>query len=124
MADPTDLVIVGTGGLTVGGLTVGLLKWLGSRNISTLDTTLSNLASAVAGLSKEVQALREANVGIVKDIGALQEGFRLLQQRVDGQAQFWREQFEEHRKLVHDRMTQATHAMIEAGENAAKGRRR
>jgi hypothetical protein len=118
MSDPLELAGVGLGGATVGGLLIGLVKALGSRNISALDKTLSELATAVTDLRKEVQTLREAHVALAKDIGALQEGFRLLQQRVDGQGTFWREQFEEHRKAVHDRMTEATHAMLRHAEEA------
>jgi hypothetical protein len=109
MSDPTDLVLVGGGGLTVGGLIVGLLKWLGSRNISALDKTLSELASAVT-------ELREANIAQAKDIGSLQKDNELLRERLDGLAGHWRQQFDEYRKLVHDRMEEATRAMISHGE--------
>jgi septal ring factor EnvC (AmiA/AmiB activator) len=116
MSDPTDLVLVGGGGLTVGGLIVGLLKWLGSRNISALDKTLSELASAVTELRKEVRELREANIAQAKDIGSLQKDNELLRERLDGLAGHWRQQFDEYRKLVHDRMEEATRAMISHGE--------
>jgi hypothetical protein len=124
MSDPNDLIIVGTGGLTVGGIVVGALKWLGSRNISALDKTLSELAHAVSDLRKEVSDLRMVNVAQAKDIGSLQKDMELLRQRVDGVAEHWRTQFEEVRKNVHDRMAEATRAMIEAGENFAKSKRR
>lgn len=94
MSDPADLIPVAGAGAGVGALIVSLLKWSGSRNINQLDHTLQTLAASVADLSKQVQGLREANISLAKDLGALQESQRMLQQRVDGQAQHWRQEFE------------------------------
>jgi uncharacterized protein YoxC len=127
VADPLELAGASIGGITVGGLLVGLVKAMGSRNISALDKTLADLAAAVTGLAKEVQAMREAHIALAKDVGAVQKDMELLRQRVDGLAEHWREQFEEHRRLVHDRMAEATRAMIStaetAVEQATKGRK-
>lgn len=73
MSDPTELAGVGVGGATAGGLLIWLLKASGSRNIGALDDTLKTLRSAVDSLSKEVRDLRETNIGLAKDIGALKE---------------------------------------------------
>lgn len=71
MSDINELGAVGVGGLTVGGLLVGLLKFAGSRNISALDDTLKSLNASVQTLTKDVRDLREANIGLAKDIGSL-----------------------------------------------------
>ncbi len=124
-AEVVDLVAPLIGGGGIGALVVGLLKWSGGRNIEALDKTIQGLGEAVAALTLEVQKLREAHIGLAKDVGALQEGQRGITSRVDGQAEYWRKQFEEHRQLVHDRMTQATHDMLETVEQvASKAKRR
>jgi chromosome segregation ATPase len=71
MSDPTELAGVGVGGLTIGGILVGLLKVAGSRNITALDDTLKSLRTSVEVLAKDVRDLREANIGLAKDIGSL-----------------------------------------------------
>lgn len=71
MSDPNELAAVGVGGMTVGGLLIGLLKLAGSRNIATLDDTLKSLRASADVLAKDVRDLREANIGLAKDIGAL-----------------------------------------------------
>jgi gas vesicle protein len=124
MIDPTDLLIGAGSGTVLGGLMVSALKFSAGRNLHTLDETLKALKSSIDELARDIRTLRETDIAQAKDIGALQEGQKALQGRVDGQGNFWREQFEEHRALVHDRMAQATHAMIEAAENAAKGKRK
>lgn len=102
MSDPTDIApVIGAsagGGALVTGVLMGLLKWSGSRNINQLDHTLQALNASVAELTKQVQNLREANIGLAKDLGALQESQKNLQHRVDGQAQHWREEFEKLRR--------------------------
>lgn len=121
--DPTDMVLVGGGGATVGGIIVGLVRLLGARSINALDKTLERLAATIEELGRDIRVLRETDIAQAKDIGSLQQAFQGLEKRVDGQGAYYREQFEEHRRLVHDRMTQATHAMIDAAENASKGKR-
>lgn len=98
MADPNDLVGVGLAGMGAGGLVVGLLKFLGSRQVVQLDETLKSLTSAVRDLNQEVRELREAHVAMAKDIGALQRDLDLIRQRIDGLAKYWGEKFEDHRK--------------------------
>lgn len=95
MADPTDMVLVGGGGLTVGGLIVGAFRWLGARNISALDETLKALRSAVEELHKEVRHLRETDLTQGIHIGALQQEVKGLKERIDGQGQYWHKQFDE-----------------------------
>lgn len=124
MIDPTDLLIGGGGGVVVGGLIMSALKFSASRNLHTLDETLKALKGSIDELARDIRTLRETDIAQAKDIGALQQGLNSLEKRVDGQGVYYREQLEEHRKLVHDRMAAATHAMIEAGENFAKGRRK
>lgn len=124
MSEPTEIAGYLGGGTVVGGLLVALLKWSGSRNISHLDATIATLSEAVAALSKEIQALREANVGLAKDVGALQSANNSLKERIDGQAEHWRKQFEEYRTLVHDRLDKATRDMIATAEQATEKRRR
>lgn len=119
MSDPAEIAGYLGGGTVVGGVIMGLLKWSGSRNISHLDTTIKALSDAVAALSKEIQSLREANVGLAKDVGALQAANNHLNQRIEGQAEYWRRTFEEYRQAVHDRMDKATRDMIETVEQMA-----
>ena len=94
MSDPTDLIGVGVGGTAVGGLVVGLLKALGSRQVAQLDDTLKTLRDAVRDLDGQIRDLREQHVGIAKDIGALQQGHTGLAERINGQTQFYREQYD------------------------------
>lgn len=124
MSEPTELAAYLGGGTVVGGLIVSLLKWSGSRNIGHLDGTIKALGEAVTALSKEIQGLREANVGLAKDVGALQAANVHLQQRIDGQAEHWRKQFEEYRMAVHERLDKATHDMIATVEQMAERKRR
>lgn len=124
MSEPGELAAYLGGGTVVGGLLMGLLKWSGSRNISHLDGTITALGEAVKALSKEIQALREANVGLAKDVGALQSANTSLKERIDGQAEHWRKQFEEYRMLVHERLDKATRDMIATVEQVAEKRRR
>ena len=119
MSDPAELAGYLGGGTVVGGLVVALLRWSGSRNISHLDATIATLSEAVAALSKEIQALREANVGLAKDVGALQSANNSLKERIDGQAEHWRKQFEEYRTLVHERLDKATRDMVATVEQMA-----
>lgn len=93
MADPTDMVLVGGGGLTVGGLLMRLITGLGTRNLAALDETLKSLRTAVEELHKEVRHLRETDIAQAKDIGALQQEMRGLKERVDGMGNHWREEF-------------------------------
>lgn len=104
MADPSELVGVGAGGAGIGALLMGLLKFSGSRNIAALDKTLAELTAAVVDLRKEVQHLREAHVALAKDIGALQKDNELLRARLDGLAKHWAEKFEDHRRIVDERL--------------------
>ena len=120
MSDPTELAGYLGGGTVVGGLVVALLKWSGSRNISHLAGTINALGEAVKALSKEIQALREANVGLAKDVSALQSANNSLKERIDGQAEHWRKQFEEYRTLVHDRLDKATRDMVATVEQMAE----
>ena len=124
MSEPGELAAYLGGGTVVGGLLMGLLKWSGSRNIGHLDGTINALGEAVKALSKEIQALREANVGLAKDVGALQSANTSLKERIDGQAEHWRKQFEEYRPLVHERLDKATRDMIATVEQVAEKRRR
>ena len=71
MSDPLDIAMGAGGGATVAGMLVALLRFAGSRNISALDDTLKSLRASTDILSKDVRDLREANIGLAKDIGAL-----------------------------------------------------
>jgi len=94
VADPSDMVLVGGGGITLGGLLVGAIRLLGSRNINALDDTLKSLRDAVKELHEEVRHLRETDLMQGKDIGALQQELKDLKERVDGQGEAWRKQFD------------------------------
>jgi len=93
MADPTDLVLVGGGGATLGGIIVAAVRWLGGRSMAALDETLKSLRTAVEELHKEVRHLRETDIAQAKDIGALQQEMKGLKERVDGMGTHWREEF-------------------------------
>ena len=93
MAEPSDILLPGLGGLTIGGLVVGALKFFGGRNLTALDETLRSLRNAVEELHKEVRHLRETDIAQAKDIGALQQEVKSLKERVDGMGTHWREEF-------------------------------
>lgn len=71
MSDVNELAGIGGAGVGVGALVMGLLKFSGSRNIASLDDTLKSLRASVDVLGKDVRDLREANIGLAKDIGSL-----------------------------------------------------
>lgn len=134
MTDGELLAAIGSSVLGGGGLGAIVMKLLGAsaaRNVHHLDESIEGLtkaidelrrgfASALESLRQEIARLRETDIAQAKDIGALQQAYANLEKRIDGQGTYYREQFEEHRRLVHDRMTQATHAMIETAENVSK----
>lgn len=122
MTDPTDIAIGAAGGGGLGAFVVLLLKWSGSRNIASLDKTLSDLHQAVAALSKDIQSLREAHIGLAKDLGAVTKDQELLRDRIDGLARHWNERFDEYRKLVHERLNEAHKTMLDAVEQAGAKR--
>lgn len=93
MGDPSDLVLIGGGGMTLGGLLVRALTGLGKRNLEALDGTLKELRTAVDDLRNEVRHLRETDIAQAKDIGALQQEVRGIKERVDGMGSYWREEF-------------------------------
>lgn len=93
MNDPSDFLLPGLGGLTLGGVVAGAIRALGGRNIAALDETLKSLRNAVEELHKEVRHLRETDIAQAKDIGALQQEMRSLKERVDGMGNHWREEF-------------------------------
>lgn len=72
----------------------GLLKTLSTRQVTQLDTTIKSLTDAVRDLYKEIHELRMAHVAMSKDIGALQEGQKSIKDRIDGQANAYRERFD------------------------------
>jgi ABC-type transporter Mla subunit MlaD len=98
MADPTELLASTVGGLTVGGLLVKLIEGFGKRSIVALDETLKSLKGSIDELGRDIRALRETDIAQAKDIGALQESVRLVQQRVDGQGAHYRDMLEEHKR--------------------------
>lgn len=102
MSDPADLVGVGVGGASLGALGLGLLKFLGSRQVSQLDETLKMLHGAVRDLDLQVRDLREQLVGFAKDVGALQEGQKALGARIDGQATHYRERFDRLQEQINE----------------------
>lgn len=110
MIDPSDVVL----NLSAGGLGALLMKLFGAsaaRNVKALDTTIEHLDKSITDtsekltktiehLSVEVQKLREAHIGLAKDVGALQQGHKDLEQRIAGQAEFYRKLIEDHRAAV------------------------
>lgn len=92
MADISELA----GAATAGGISTGVLMkalgFLGQRTVNALDKSLEELKAAIRDLTTEVRALRDTDIKQAEQIGALQEGQKSLQARVDGQATFWREQ--------------------------------
>ena len=102
MSDPVDLIGPVVGGMGTGGLMVGLLKFFGSRQVSQLDDTIKTLTGAVRDLNTEVRQLREAHVGMSKDIGALQEAMKNTAARIDGQAGAYRERFDSLQQQINE----------------------
>lgn len=115
-----DLLAYSIGGAGVGGLLISLVKSLGARQITTLDKTISELGESIKGLAHDIRNLRETDIAQAKDIGALQQSVKDLTTRVDGQGTYYRRELDDHRKVVHDRMTEATHAMLAHGEEMLK----
>lgn len=96
MVDPTDLVLVGGGGVTVGGLIVGLIRGLGKRSIDALDETIKALNKSVGELHNEIRHLRETDLTQGIHIGGLQQEVKDLKERVNGQGEHWQKRFLEY----------------------------
>jgi hypothetical protein len=103
MADmaATDMMIVSIPG--IGALLMSSWQFLAKRNVDHLDKALEDLAKAIGelraavknigdDLGKQIVDLRLTDRDQAKDIGALQEGQRALERRIEGQASFYREQ--------------------------------
>ncbi|MBP6479896.1 MAG: hypothetical protein KA310_03520 [Pseudomonadales bacterium] len=111
LAVQVGAAIGGLGGL--GALVLSVLKWSGARNVATLDETLKGLKSEMVGVGQDLRRhtdeirgdiarLREVQVGLGKDIGALQERCAGMTARIDGQASAWREEHEKQRARVEE----------------------
>lgn len=129
MVDPIDTLIGAGAGAGLGSLVMSLLKGSAARNISTLDKTLEHLEKSIKDqaaemrqligeLTHEMRQLRDTDIGQAKDIGALQKGLTDLEKRVDGQGAHYREQLEEHRRLIFAQLKETVE------EVAAKARKR
>lgn len=131
MNDPMELVMVGGSSLTVGGFLMGLLKWSSGRNITQLDATIKELHAAVKELSNSVHEQRIKDAGYDKDLQALRAQSdatsqalstltELTAQRIEGLGKFWRDQFEEQRRVNHARLEKATMDLISAIDAISK----
>ncbi len=116
MSDPVEMAVAGGSGIGLGAIIVGLLKWSGSRNITTLDSTIQSLNTSVIGLSKDIQSMREKNIGQEKDVAQLSEKLGNFDQRLEGLAKYWREQFEIARMQTHQRLEDASMKLMAATE--------
>ncbi len=76
------------GGVSVGAMIYSFVKWSGSRNITTLDNNIKELTTSTRDLSESVQRLREADIAIAKDVGALQSLCESLKERIEGQSAY------------------------------------
>lgn len=104
MADPVEIVGLSIGGATVGGLLMKMLTWSTQRNVAHMDAQYTELKSAFAStilklegvisdLTKEVQLLRESNVGTAEKMGAQKMDSERLRERVEKLAEYWQREF-------------------------------
>lgn len=107
MVDPTDALVGAAATAGVGSLIMNVLRGSAARNLNALDDTLKALKTSVDELAHDIRALRETDIAQAKDIGALQKGLQDLEKRVDGQSGHYREQLEEHRRLIFERLKEA-----------------
>lgn len=105
MADPFDMLIgAGIGGPVIGGL-VWAVKALGHRSVSALDKALEHLEKSIreqggetkqliGELTREMRALRDTDIRQAEQIGALQQSVKSLGDRIDGQGNHYRAQYD------------------------------
>jgi hypothetical protein len=86
------MFVAGVGGS--GALIWGALKWSISRNLQEHDATSKAQTAAITKLTEQVTQLREQGLLEAERRGAMAAEVAALRQRIDGQATYWREQFE------------------------------
>jgi hypothetical protein len=93
MADPVEIVGLGIGGATVGGLLMKALGWSSQRNVAHIDAAFLELREVISDLRKEVQLLRENSVATAEKLGAQRMDNERLRERVEKLAEYWQQQF-------------------------------
>ena len=116
MSDVSEIAAMGGTGAAALGLLGAFLKWSGGRNVAEIDRKLDLLALKIEELSKSWHEQREKNVGTEKDLDVLKERVAVIEQRLESTGKFWANQFEEQRRITHQRLEQATLDLIQAIE--------
>ena len=70
--------------------------------MSQLDETLKALTGAVRDLDMQLRDVRERLIGFAKDIGSVQEGQKAMKDRIDGQANVYRERFDSLQQQINE----------------------
>lgn len=104
MADPVEIVGLGLGGATAGGLIMKMLTWSTQRNVAHMDaqhaelkstfaSTVLELKEVISDLRKEVQLLRENSVATAEKMGAQKMDHDRTRERVEKLAEYWQREF-------------------------------
>ncbi len=130
--DFTSLLAIGGGGMGVGGLLIGLLKWSTTRNLQAIDDRFVGLAksmdtigSEMKNLIGEVHRYNTQLAVLAKDVGYLTAEKDKLIGKIEGLQSFWvarfekhiqqvHEDFERHRKSMHDFKNEMTRNILES----------
>lgn len=116
--DLTKLVTAATGGGGVVAFLFSLVGWSAKRNVAQLDSKLTELSSDLKNVLNEIRRHDATMVGLLKDVSYLQAESTRNTNRTDGLAEFWKKEFSEHRKFVHDRHNEIMAHVLELVETA------
>lgn len=97
-----------------------LFGWSAKRNVAALDQKLTDLSGDVKNLLSELRRYDNALVGLTKDVGYLNAEVAKLSERIDGLNGWWKSEFSEHKRGVHDRLNEMTVHVLELAEKVAE----
>ena len=119
MDNPETLIIGGTMGASAVGAVAWFVKAMGARIVKQFDEGNASMARAIAelggrmdALSNEVHRNTAQTTGLAVDLGAQKQRIDMLDQRVEGQRDFYRAEHEKTRSDVERVKSQATELQV------------
>ncbi len=120
--DGTDIAKLSGGVVGLGTVLWGAVKYLGGRQLKQYDEHIQHLTASITALSKTIQELREANIGLAKDIGAQTSATATNRERIDEATKFWREQLKEMTREHAEQMKEMSARLAELERRPYKGK--
>ena len=119
MENPETLIIGGTMGASAVGAVAWFVKAMGARIVKQFDEGNAAMARAIAelggrmdALSNEVHRNTAQTTGLAVDLGAQKQRIDMLDQRVEGQRDFYRAEHEKTRSDVERVKSQTTELQV------------